>query len=127
MSDHSQQIENYLAAWNEQDPQKRRALIQSVWNENGNYCDPTADVTGHDAFDALVAHVQQLASGLRFRKIGDHDHHHNYLRFTWELAPEQGEAQIVGSDVAQLDHDGRFLKVIGFFDQVLTDLGGGSA
>lgn len=118
MSKHSQLVENYLAAWNETDAQKRHTLISNVWSEQGGYSDPNAEVTGYDAISALITHVQSIAPGMRFRLASEIDSHHSYLRFTWELGPEPGSALFIGSDVVQLDQDGRFREVIGFLDQV---------
>ena len=46
-------VANYVAAWNETDPAKRRALIARTWAEDGSYLDAHREGTGHDAIDAM--------------------------------------------------------------------------
>ena len=66
----------------------------------------------------LVQGVQQQFPGYRFRQVGTVEEHHTYVRFAWELGPEDGPAPIAGSDVASLASDGRIQRVIGFLDRV---------
>lgn len=54
----------YVAAWNEADEEKRRALLEFSWAENGIYSDPTAQVSGREA---LV--VNETASCRNFETI----------------------------------------------------------
>ena len=56
-------VEKYLAAWNETDPAKRRALVDEVWAEDGSYTDPLADVRGRAEIDGLIGAVQQQFPG----------------------------------------------------------------
>src|SRR5262249_29377069 len=41
-------VESYLDAWNETDPDVRRAAVAKVWAEDGTYVDPLAAVAGRD-------------------------------------------------------------------------------
>jgi hypothetical protein len=118
MSDIQQRVERYLAIWNETDPAARRAAIDDLWTENPHYVDPLGEAQGRDAIDAFVGAAQQQFPGLVFRPAGAVDAHHNVARFTWELAPEGGEAVAVGFDVAVFAEDGRFDRVHGFLDKV---------
>ena len=111
-------VERYLAAWNETDPAARRALVAEVWAKDGGYTDPLVAVEGQDAFDAVLASVQQQFPGLVFTLAGPVDAHHDIARFTWELGPEGGEALVVGFDVLVADADGRVRDVHGFLDKV---------
>ncbi|MCP2340506.1 nuclear transport factor 2 family protein [Actinomadura rupiterrae] len=118
MNNAQQQIERYIAIWNETDPAARRAAIDEVWAEGATYTDPLAAVEGRDAIDAVIAGAQGQFPGLVFRLAGPVDAHHDIVRFTWELGPEGAEAPVVGFDVAVLDEDGRIAKVHGFLDKV---------
>jgi hypothetical protein len=51
------------------------------------------------------------------RLAGAVDAHHDQARFTWELGPD-GDAIVIGFDVAQRDADGRLALVLGFLDKV---------
>lgn len=113
--DTAQLVERYLAIWNETDSVARKALIASTWTEDAVYTDPMADVSGHDGIDGLVAAVQSQFPGLIFRRLGEVDAHHDYMRFAWEAGPADAGAVIAGTDVAGIS-DGRLRRVVGFLD-----------
>ncbi|WP_228389270.1 nuclear transport factor 2 family protein [Cumulibacter manganitolerans] len=109
---------DYIAIWNETDPEARMAAIAQVWADDARYVDPLADVAGHDGIAAVVTGAQAQFPGWRFRLLGPVDAHHDQLRFRWELGPEGADAPVVGSDVALVDADGRLSLVLGFLDKV---------
>jgi hypothetical protein len=111
-------IDTYIATWNESDPDKRRALIDQVWTDDGRYIDPLADAEGKDAIDATIAAVQEQFAGLAFRLDGPVDAHHDLARFTWELGRTGADPVVIGFDVAVLGDDGRIQTVHGFLDKV---------
>lgn len=111
-------IDTYIATWNEGDPDKRRALIDQVWTDDGRYVDPLAVADGKDAIDATIAAVQEQFAGLAFRLGGPVDAHHDLARFTWELGPTGADPVVIGFDVAVLGDDGRIQTVHGFLDKV---------
>lgn len=108
----------YLAAWNETDPEARRALFDSDWSEGATYVDPMVDVTGRDQLDATVAAVQAQFPGFSFTVLGDVDAHHRQARFRWGLGPSGADPVIEGSDVIVTDSDGKIATVLGFLDKV---------
>ena len=110
--------DRYLAAWNETDPEARRAAVAEVFSADVRYTDPMVDVRGAEALAATIGAVQAQFPGFVFRLAAPADAHHDQVRFTWELGPEGTEAPIVGSDVALLDADGRISAVLGFLDRV---------
>jgi hypothetical protein len=110
--------DRYLAAWNETDPDARRAAVDEVFSGDVRYTDPMADVRGAEALAATIGAVQARFPGFVFRLLGPVDAHHDQLRFTWELGPDGQEAPIAGSDVAVVDGDGRIRTVLGFLDRV---------
>lgn len=108
----------YLDAWNATDPQARRALIERVCAPDVRYVDPLADVTGTEAFDALVAGAQEQFPGMTFTLLGEVDAHHDVCRFQWGLGPAGAEPLVIGFDVAAVTADGRIATVHGFLDRV---------
>ena len=110
--------DRYLAAWNETDPEARRAAVDEVFSADVRYTDPMVDARGAEALAATIGAVQAQFPGFVFRLAGPADAHHDQVRFTWELGPEGAEAPVVGSDVALLDADGRISAVLGFLDRV---------
>jgi hypothetical protein len=110
-------IANYIAAWNETDSDKRRDIIARAWTDTGTYLDSHRDSTGHDAIDAMIAAVQQMFPGYRFRLSSGIDVHHDRVRFSWQAggAPNTPLC-FAGTDFATIAPDGRFNSVTGFTD-----------
>ena len=115
MSEPSDALKDYMAAWNEPDAAKRMALLERSWADDGIYIDPMSDVKGRDGLDSAIAgmHAQQpgasivLASGI--------DQHHNQVRFRWDFVGADGKTAIQGIDVGELANDGRLQRIIGFW------------
>jgi hypothetical protein len=120
MKQYADVVDRYLAVWNETDAVRRRELIAQTWTDGASYRDPLMQGDGRAGIDALVQGVHQQFPGYRFRQVGAVDGYHSYVRFAWELGPEDGPAPIAGSDVAILAPDGRLQSVIGFLDRVPT-------
>lgn len=120
MTDSQKLAEAYVAVWNETDADARRARIAEVFTEDVRFVDPLAEVTGHAGIDAVVGGAQAQFQGLPIRLAGPVDAHHDQVRFTWELGPADGEAVVVGFDVAVRAEDGRISLVLGFLDTVPT-------
>jgi hypothetical protein len=111
-------IDNYIRAWNETDPLRRRVLIEDVYAEHAAYTDPMVQTRGWEGIDATIAAVQAMFPGHHFTLAGDVDAHHDIARFRWHLcAPGATEPLVVGFDVAELD-EGRIRRVHGFLDKV---------
>lgn len=116
MTDHSDLIDRYIAAWNETDAGRRKSLVADTFAADATYLDPVMQGDGHDGIDGMIAGVQARFPGHRFRRSGKVDCHHDHLRFCWELAPEGGDALVKGTDFAVLAGDARMASVTGFFD-----------
>ncbi|MBS0559646.1 MAG: nuclear transport factor 2 family protein [Proteobacteria bacterium] len=111
-------VDRYIAAWNEADPARRRALVAETFGAAARYVDPVAQADGVEHIDAMIAAVQQRFEGLRFRRLGKVDAHNDRLRFQWALAAGQEEPLVIGTDVAVLTEDRRMQSVTGFFDRL---------
>jgi hypothetical protein len=119
MSDFNDLVDRYIDVWNETDAGKRQALIARTFTEGAHFIDPLQEGDGQAGIDALVAGVHERFPGYRFRRAGNVDAHHDYVRFRWELAPEGGEVFVDGTDFASVV-DGRLHRVTGFFDRTPT-------
>lgn len=107
----------YIDAWNETDPALRRELIRATYAEHAGYRDPVVEADGHEAIDAMIAHVHERFPGCRFRLAGTPDAHHDRVRFAWTLAPDEAPPIVEGVDFATFAGD-RLTSVTGFFDRV---------
>jgi hypothetical protein len=70
---------------------------------------------GYDEIDALIAAVHQRFPGYRFVRAGKVDWYGDYVRSSWKLGPEDGDALVEGTDFAELDGD-RIKPINGFLD-----------
>jgi hypothetical protein len=116
-------IDRYIATWNEADGERRRALISDTWTDDASYLDPMLQGEGRNGIDAMIAAVQERFPGHRFRRIGEVESHHDRVRFSWELAPEDGDVVVRGTDFGVVAGD-RLSVVTGFFDHVADQAAG---
>ena len=123
MTDVTDLVRRYLAAWNAADATARRAAIAGFWADDGVYTDPLADVQGPEGLNAVIEGTQGHFPGATFRLLGAVDTHHDIARFRWELLPAGGgEAAVIGTDVAVLDGQGRIRGLYGFWDKVPAEI-----
>jgi hypothetical protein len=108
----------YIDCWNERDPERRRALLASLWTEDATYLDPMVRGEGREGIGALIEGVQARFPEFRFALKGGADGHADRLRFSWGLGPTGGEAVVEGTDFAELGADDRLRAVTGFLDRV---------
>jgi SnoaL-like domain len=111
-------VQRYMASWNETDPERRRKLVDELWDDQASYIDPLAEARGRDAIDAVIAAAQAQFPGFVFTLNEPVDAHHQQARFTWALGPADAEPVVIGFDVAVVTEDGRLRTVLGFLDQV---------
>ena len=108
---------NYIAAWNETDPARREALLETAFAADVHYHDPIMQGDGWDGITALIDGVQQRFPGFRFALKGKVDGYADKIRFSWELGPQGAEAPIEGTDIGVIE-GGRLKSVTGFLDKV---------
>ena len=108
----------YGAAWGEQDPIRRRALLELVWADDGIYRDPTVVAEGRDALVEAIGEFHQSLPGATLELADKVESFGNFVRFDWSL---QGPVDSPGTDFGELDDDGRLLRIVGFFGPQPTD------
>jgi SnoaL-like domain len=109
--------EDYINVWNEADPARRRALLESTWTPNATYFDPVAMGKGFDAIEKIIGTVHERFPGFSFALSGNADGHGNVVRFSWALGPKGGAAVVKGTDFVERDFD-KICAVTGFLDLV---------
>ena len=119
MSQFDDVVHRYLQLWNETDPQARAAAAADVFTDDVSYVDPLLAVVGRQALVDAIGAVHGQFPGCAFRPAGPVDGHHDQVRFSWELGPQDApDAPVAGFDVAVLDASGRISAVHGFLDRV---------
>jgi SnoaL-like domain len=116
MSDANGIVNEYIAMWNEDDPNQRRALVARVVTEDATYVDPLMTGDGIDGISAMIGGAQAQFPGHRFTLVDGPDAHHDRVRFTWSIAPAGGEPVAVGTDFAEIADDGRMRSITGFLE-----------
>lgn len=109
--------ERYIAAWNEADDARRRALLEEAWAPEARYADPLMQGEGRDGIAAMIGAAQAQFPGHGFTLHGTPDGHGRHVRFSWTLAPRGGAPVGGGTDVVRLDAEGRIAEVVGFLDR----------
>ena len=107
---------SYLAAWNEPDLQRRRALVTAGWAADASYADPLVEARGPERIAAMIDGVRAQFPGYRFALRGEPDGYGPFVRFSWSLLSAEGVLVAGGTDVARLDAERRLVEVIGFLD-----------
>ena len=106
-------VNDYIAAWNESDPARRRELVDRAFAADARYLDPHFAGEGAEGIDAMIAGVQEQFPGHGFELVDGPDAHHDRVRFTWHLQGPDGPVA-VGTDFATTAQDGRLADVTGF-------------
>jgi SnoaL-like domain len=117
MTDISTTVQNYIAAWNEADPTRRREFVRLTFADDATYLDPLMSGEGHDGIDAMIAGAQQQFPGHRFELAMGPDAHNDRVRFAWSMVGAEGGAPVAGGvDFATVADDGRLQAVTGFLE-----------
>ena len=109
--------DRYIEAWNERDEGRRRDLIGRLWAEDAAFRDPIMQGDGLAGIDAVIAGVQTRFPEFSFKRIGKADGFGDFVRLSWGLGPDAGDAPIKGTDIVYIEND-RLKTVTGFFDQM---------
>ena len=117
MVDRQEQVDVYVATWNEPDMDKRHALIAAAWVEDGRYVAESSDVTGHSAINDNVVRIQEKYPNRIFFRTSDIFAHKDRARFTWAMLDPAGSATIGGVDYALFAQDGRLRRVTCVYDR----------
>jgi len=112
----------YLAAWTERRSAPRRRLLETCWDDEGNYSSWTTHVQGLDAMDAHIAagQRQQPRQAHRARTCELHVSGNN-VSFTWALMDGDGNVLVEGSEWAEVGPGGRFSRVTSFSGRPVDD------
>jgi hypothetical protein len=110
-------VMNYIAAWNERDPIKRRATVAKAWAPNGTYIDPHRKASGLDEIDTMLAVAQASYPGYQVRLISKIEAHSGHIRFSWAAGGMPGAPLYLGgTDFIRIGPDGLSSAVVGFVD-----------
>jgi hypothetical protein len=110
-------ITTYIAAWNETDPARRRALVAETFCEDARYLDPLMSGEGQDGIAEMIGAAQSQVPGHRFELAYGPDAHNDVVCFAWTLHGADGPVAN-GVDFGTVADDGRLRNVTGFLETV---------
>ena len=110
MMDVSELVANYVAAWNEPDPDMRRGRIRSVWAPDGTTCHRLLDAHGYDAIEARIVGSwdKWLREGNRVFRAKSAVWHHQAVKLDFIMMKVPGgEVEANGLSFLLLNADNR--------------------
>lgn len=116
MADTDTLVNNYIAMWNETDPDRRRELVAETVTDDADYVDPVMEGAGIDGISTMIGGAQSQFPGHRFALVAGPEAHHDRVRFTWSLAAAGGAPVAIGVDFVDLADDGRMRSITGFLE-----------
>lgn len=108
-------IYRYEAAWNETDPAKRMALLETCWLSSGIYTDPDNQAHGRAALSDCMGNFHQAQPGATLKVTTGVDEHHGQVRIQWLLFDPQGNEVMEGTSFGEIGADGSISRMTGFF------------
>jgi hypothetical protein len=103
-------VANYMAVWNENDPEKRRRRIQAVWAADGATCNRMIDAHGYEAIEARVvgSWSKWLSEGQYIFQPKSVAQHHDVVKFDWVMTKVPGDhVEATGVSYLILNAEGR--------------------
>ena len=108
-------VDRHLAAYCDGDAARRAGVIREIWNADGRLVDPPLEALGHQGIADQAATLLAQFPQHRFERSTAIDAHHQFLRYGWKLLDGSGAPVLEGMDHAELDVDGRLLRIVGYF------------
>ncbi len=106
----------YLESWNERDPDKRLCFLQQAFTGSTTYIDPTANTTGPDELDEVIAGFFTMFPDGELPLTSELELRDSDGRFSWEVI-SGGASVISGMDYIELDDNGRLRSIRGYWGE----------
>ena len=107
-------IATYFRAWNEQDPHKRRRLLERSVTDDAVLVDPTGRWQGVARLAERIGRYQSAAPDTEVVTASGVDAHNDLVRYAWKIIDRHGDDVIEGIDVAERVGDGRLRRILMF-------------
>ena len=117
-TERTEQIDEYVATWNETDPALRRAMIEKIWTEDAFYVDRGAEARGVDQISANIERIHRKFPDRIYGRTSDVFHHRDRARFEWAIIDPAGRPTFGGVAYVKFAADNRLRSVIGFFGAI---------
>ncbi len=107
----------YVAAWNEDDPNQRRKLLESCWATSGTFTTGQRQLVGRDALLAAIADFRRRCPGDRAVLIGEVREQQGYFRVSGCVERPDGTTYGAVTDFGEVDSSGRIVSIVTFADR----------
>ncbi len=107
-------IDAYVAAWNEMDGAKRRALIEAACSSELTMVTSGRRIAGRDELEAVIADFQRRRPGERVFLSSGVDIQGQLFRFAGRTESSMGGPPAEGLDTGECDDDGRIRLILTF-------------
>ena len=111
-----QSVERYVEFWNATSPDEQWQLAATTFAEQIAYYAPVGVMRGVDELIGFRNQFAEHSPGYVFRPRSEPQTHNDRARLQWELVVS-GKSFATGTDVLELDRDGRISAVTGFLDR----------
>jgi SnoaL-like domain len=109
-------VDAYVAMFNETDDARRLELTRRAFADDGSFVDPMFSASGGpQAISEVIGGAQAQFPGHVLTRTSGIDAHHAVVRFSWQLADEDGTVTVPGLDIGVIAEDGRLSRIAGFF------------
>jgi hypothetical protein len=110
--------QNLLGVFSERDAEKRRSLIEKIWDTKGIFIDPHGRYVGHTAINDAAEQVQRRFPDFAFSELADGDAYSGVGRLPWGFGPPGQPRKMTGIDVLVASDDRRITALYTFLDTV---------
>jgi len=110
--------QNLLGVFSERDAEKRRSLIEKIWDTKGIFIDPHGRYVGHTAINDAAEQVQRRFPDFAFSELADGDAYSGVGRLPWGFGPPGEQRKMTGIDVLVASDDRRITALYTFLDTV---------
>jgi hypothetical protein len=110
--------QNLLGVFSERDAEKRRSLIEKIWDTKGIFIDPHGRYVGHTAINDAAEQVQRRFPDFAFSELADGDAYSGVGRLPWGFGPPGEPRKMTGIDMLVASDDRRITALYTFLDTV---------
>lgn len=104
-----------LAAWNETNAEKRRALVEESVTDDVSFTDPQYAITGREAFLDMMTAFHARVGKVRLERTSAIDMHNDRARYAWVINWPDGTS-FEGFDAVALNMaEMKVCRIDGFF------------
>jgi len=107
-------VDTYFGAWNEQDGNARRALLERCVTSDVVLIDENGRFHGYDGLGALIARFHERVPGGRVVRSSGIDEFDGIARYSWDIVGPDANTVMVGLDVVEQGSDSRLRRIVMF-------------